>query len=330
MTMGGNLHGSNPWHCHVHSFLDHCASAIQSHIDAFSSSLRSTHQLAIASASHTHTVNNMSVKRSGPREVVSFLAANPSEIKARLAGVPIYAVVNQKKEFILVSGDDDTDKQMSLLFFSKADAQGFHATIKKENPKLGKTAQVLATSLESVYELVHSKRGIVKNGDAEVDVSFRFMPDSRQVLNALELYKKAGIPKEGFVGVPLFQAEGLTVRGDSTRYTPLFFSKNDLDAALVNTQASASGATVEELKGKIERVRADIEQKPEKKGELSKRLVSYEKKLKEEESSLKKPTGKGPRIDVGSFEDVLEKMINEKNGAWNDVCFVPSGSLNRN
>lgn len=27
----------------------------------------------------------------------------------------------------------------------------------------------------------------------------------------------------GFRGVPLFQAEGLTVKGEASRYTPLFF-----------------------------------------------------------------------------------------------------------
>ena len=251
------------------------------------------------------------------------LAASPSEIKARLAGVPIYAVVNTKKEFILVSGDDDTDRQMALLFFSATDAAGFEKTLKQENPKLGKSAQVLPTSLEAVYELVQGKGGLVKSGDREIDVTFRFMPDSKQVMNALELYQRAGIAKEGFVGVPLFQAEGLTVRGEQSRFTPLFFSKEDVLHALKDTQASATSATVDELQGKIDRCKKEIEEKPEKKGELSKRLAGYEKRLKEV-GLKKKPEA---RIDVGSFEDVLEKMMNDKGGAWDDVVFVPCGSL---
>lgn len=32
-----------------------------------------------------------------------------------------------------------------------------------------------------------------------------------QVSHALELYKEAGLPTRSFVGVPVFQAEGLTV-----------------------------------------------------------------------------------------------------------------------
>lgn len=51
----------------------------------------------------------------------------------------------------------------------------------------------------------------------------------------MQLYKKAGVAAEGFTGVPVFQAEGLTVRtGPDTRYTPLFLSKADLDVALAN------------------------------------------------------------------------------------------------
>ncbi len=51
----------------------------------------------------------------------------------------------------------------------------------------------------------------------------------------LQLYKEAGVAAEGFTGVPVFQAEGLTVRtGPDTRYTPLFLSKADLDVALAN------------------------------------------------------------------------------------------------
>lgn len=57
------------------------------------------------------------------------LAGSPAEIKARLAGVPVYTVVNSKKEFILVSGDDDTERQLSLLFLNREDAEGFQKTV---------------------------------------------------------------------------------------------------------------------------------------------------------------------------------------------------------
>ncbi len=33
------------------------------------------------------------------------VAYNPEDIKSRLAGVPVYAVINQKEEFVLISGE---------------------------------------------------------------------------------------------------------------------------------------------------------------------------------------------------------------------------------
>jgi hypothetical protein len=322
-----------PWHSKLHKSLEQFSICISSNVANSIASLTTTSEhigcmghMALASISarmHAQHRQLAARKKRLDNESVGFLAASPSEIKARLAGVPIYAVVNAKKEFILVSGDDDTDRQMALLFFSATDAAGFEKTLKQENPKLGKSAQVLPTSLEAVYELVQGKGGLVKNGDKEVDVSFRFMPDSKQVMNALELYKRAGIAKDGFVGVPLFQAEGLTVRGEQSRFTPLFFSKEDVMRALKDTHANATSATVGELQGKIDRVKREMEEKPEKKAELSKRLAGYEKRLKDVGLKKKPDT----RIDVGSFEDVLEKMMNDKGGAWDDVVFVPCGSL---
>ena len=318
------------WHEELHRALETVANSLSSNVASAISSLTIGHasssNMALASVSSHLAARQSTVTRTTKRpdnEAVGFLAASPAEIKARLAGVPIYAVVNAKKEFILVSGDDDSERQMALLFFSAADAAGFEKTLKQENPKLGKSAQVLPTSLEAVYELVQGKGGLVKSGDKEIDVSFRFMPDTRQVMNALELYKTAGISKEGFVGVPLFQAEGLTVRGEQSRFTPLFFAKEDVLHALKDTQANATSVAVDELQGKIDRCKKEMEEKPEKKGELSKRLAGYEKRLKEAGVKKKPET----RIDVGSFEDVLEKMMNDKGGAWDDVVFVPCGSL---
>lgn len=272
--------------------------------------------------------------------IVGDISASPAEIRARLAGVPVYAVVNSKKEFILVSGDDDSGRQMSFLFFSKEDAEGFQATIKQENPKLGKTAQVLATSLEAVYELTTAKNKKFSVGGAE-NVSFRFMPDSKQVMKALDLYKSAGIPKEGFVGVPLFQAEGLTVKGDASRYTPLFFSKDDLDVALKETYSHQLSSSLKNLMQKVDRARAEMSEleeqvrqekdakaksKAEKSlAEAKKRVDEYTRKLRKEQSEEEKKTY--PRVDVGSFEEVLVKMQQDSKGDWSDVIFVPLNSL---
>lgn len=48
----------------------------------------------------------------------------------------------------------------------------------------------------------------------------------------LQLYKENGIDANAFQGVPVFQAEGLTVNTEGGRQTPLFLSKDDLDKAI--------------------------------------------------------------------------------------------------
>ena len=47
-----------------------------------------------------------------------------------------------------------------------------------------------------------------------------------------QLYKEAGVPGRTFTGVPVFQAQGLTVKTENSRYTPLFLAKEDLDVAV--------------------------------------------------------------------------------------------------
>ncbi len=111
------------------------------------------------------------------------VAATPDEIKLRLSGIPVFAVVNSKNEFVLVSGDGADDRQLGLFFFARDDAEGLIATIKEQNPKLGKSAKILATSMDAVYDFAVTPRG--ETGTE--GVAFRFMPDSHQVQAALEV-----------------------------------------------------------------------------------------------------------------------------------------------
>ena len=43
-------------------------------------------------------------QRGRPQQVFD-VAYNPEEIKARLSGVPVYAVINKKEEFVLIAGE---------------------------------------------------------------------------------------------------------------------------------------------------------------------------------------------------------------------------------
>ncbi len=224
---------------------------------------------------------------------------------------------------------------MGLFFFNKEDAEGLISTIKEQNPKLGKSARILATSMDAVYEFAVTPRG--ESGTE--GVVFRFMPDGRQVENALDLYRHAGLPSSSFTGVPLFQAEGLTVRGEAARFTPLFFSKDDLDKALNDAYITRDNEAQAEARAKAERAQTELQdaqteaqaategkarKAAEKKADAAaKRVEKYEKQLAE--ATAKKAL---PRVDVGCLEEVIVKMEADNKGEWGDVVFVPSGALN--
>lgn len=263
------------------------------------------------------------------------LAFNPEEIKFRLAAIPVYAVVNAKSEFVLVSGDDPKARQLGLFFFSREEAEALVTTIREQNPKLGKQARVLPTSMDRVYEFAVTPRSEL----GLEGVVFRFVPDPQQVEAALKMYQAAGVPVAGFTGVPLFQAEGLTVKGESSRYTPLFFSNADLEVALNNAFLTKDTQEQAETRAKADRARSELQaaeaelaavegkarrSAQKKVDQASSRLQKYEQRLAE--ATAKK---KLPRVDVGSLEEVIAKMESDEKGEWGDVMFIPSGALSQ-
>lgn len=58
--------------------------------------------------------------------------------------------------------------------------------------------------------------------------------------------------------MPVFQAEGLTVKTDKQRYTPLFFSKEDLDAAVGNAYTHKEQHREATNKAHSDRANADL------------------------------------------------------------------------
>ncbi|GAB4815148.1 hypothetical protein N2152v2_002194 [Parachlorella kessleri] len=262
------------------------------------------------------------------------LAFNPEELKFRLSAVPVYTVVDADNNIVLVSGDD-TGKQLGLFFFKESDAQAMIDTVRSKNPKLGKKARVLRTSVDQAYEMAVSPKEAL---GLEGDVLFRFIPDGNQVERAVQLFRQAGVSQQDFVGVPLFQAEGLTVKSDDRRYTPLFFSKDDLDNALQNASLFKDNEQQAETRKKAEQAQADLRaaeaevaaaaSEKERKAAQRKvetsasRLERYEQRLQQLGKEKRQP-----RVDVGSLEEVIHKMEQDEKGEWGDVMFIPPGML---
>ncbi|GER32646.1 phospho-N-acetylmuramoyl-pentapeptide-transferase [Striga asiatica] len=146
--------------------------------------------------------------------------AMPAEaIEERLAGVPVYALSNGSKEFILLSGAN-TGKNLGLFCFSEADANSLLDQMKSVDPSTGSDSQVVAVALSKVFQL-------------KVDgVALRLMPEASQIRNALEEKKNAGDPNECFPGVPVFQSKSLILKSRNKQYRPAFFRKEDLEKSL--------------------------------------------------------------------------------------------------
>jgi hypothetical protein len=283
---------------------------------------------------HMQSVSANNARSGNPPSPAFDLAYNPEEIKKRLSGVPVYAVVNQKKEFVLVSGDETDARQLGMFFFNQSDAEELVATVKEQNPNLGRHARVLRTTMDAVYEFAVTPR----TDSGTHGVVFRFMPGASEIQAALELYQAAGLQTSAFTGVPLFQAEGLTVRGESARYTPLFFSKKDLDAALKDAYLSRDTEAQADARVKVERAKAELadaraeakvasdaraKRAAERKAEAAaKRVEKYEKRLKDATGEKKLP-----RVDVGCLEEVIVKMETDDKNEWSDVMFVPPGAI---
>ncbi|GLI67634.1 hypothetical protein VaNZ11_011882 [Volvox africanus] len=261
------------------------------------------------------------------------LAMAKEEVKARLAPVPVFTVANPKNEFVLVAGENNT--QLGFFFFRKEDAEALIEKIREENPRLARDSKILRVTMDNVYEVFTTPR----EQTGLQGIHFRFMPDMKQVAHALELYKAAGVPTRQFIGVPVFQAEGLTVTTRDMQYVPLFLCKEDLDIAVQSAYAQRNAAQIKLYKDKADKYQADFEQiitqldvasGRERSGlesKLAKARAKLEAAREKVESVERAPL---PKVEVGSFEEVVMRMTASSGNelaAWSQVMFVAPALL---
>ena len=75
----------------------------------------------------------------------------------------------------------------------------------------------------------------------------------------MQVFKDDGIEMPGFTGVPVFQAEGLTIKSGSTRYVPVFLSKRDLDVAVQKAYSERVTQKVQSTQAKVARAHQELE-----------------------------------------------------------------------
>ncbi|PNH01092.1 Protein TIC 22-like, chloroplastic [Tetrabaena socialis] len=270
----------------------------------------------------------------GPRpQPVLDLAMAKDEVKARLAPVPVFTVANPKNEFVLVAGENNT--QLGFFFFRKEDAEALIEKIREENPRLARDSKILRVPMDNVYEVFTTPR----DQTGLQGIHFRFFPDMRQVSHALQLYKDAGVPTRQFVGVPVFQAEGLTVTTRDMQYVPLFLCKEDLDIAVQSAYVQRNAAQIKLYKDKADRYQQDFDQvSAQLEGASGRDRAGLESRAAKARSKLVTAREKVesveraplPKVEVGSFEEVVMRMTASSGNelaAWSQVMFVAPALL---
>mmetsp|Transcript_16292 Transcript_16292/g.35211 ORF Transcript_16292/g.35211 Transcript_16292/m.35211 type:complete len:380 (+) Transcript_16292:167-1306(+) len=272
-------------------------------------------------------------KPSGKAQPLFEVAMSKDEVKARLAPIPVFTVANPKNEFVLVAGENNT--QLGFFFFRKEDAEAIVEKIREENPRLARDSKVLRVTMDNVYEVFTTPR----DQTGLQGIHFRFMPDMRQIGHALQLYQEAGVPTRQFVGVPVFQAEGLTVTTQDTQYVPLFLCKEDLDIAVQSAYKQRNAAQIKLYRDKANKYEEEYNQvqvqansatgreKTSLEARASKAKAKMDSAKVKAESVERAPL---PKVEVGSFEEVMMRMTASSGNelaAWGQVMFVAPALL---
>lgn len=213
------------------------------------------------------------------------------------------------------------------------DAEAVLASIGEASPQMLKSSRVIRVSLDRVYDFLHSPDAAALKG-----VGFRIVPDGTEVSLALKLIQSQGIGVGGFAGVPVFQAEGLSVKQGSTKYYPLFLSKADLDVAIGVAQDQRLVGRIQAQEESVSLIRdernrlADDMVRARNEKERNRFLIKHEravKKMARAEKRLRDMKGRlsPPQVEVGSLEDVIKHMEEDRTGEWSSVMFVPPGQL---
>lgn len=197
------------------------------------------------------------------------LALPEEQILQKLRPVPIFTVTDGKGLPLVATVPNEGGKGNTLVapvFINRADAQSFMDGFKAKNPELGKSIQVMPASLGEIYQLYQSNRNKPER------IEFQFIPEQQQVNSAITLLQQGGQQVKDFKGVPLFiarvkQDKGyLSIQRGDQKFVPIFFSKEDLQAALSQFQkqqpdlASSIEIQVVELGGIIDTLQRSNDQ----------------------------------------------------------------------
>ena len=216
-----------------------------------------------------------------------------------------------------------------MLFMSPLGAQGFRDLVAGKQGGAG-GARISTLFMDRVFRLHMQARPKELEG-----VALRLIPDRQQVAHARAAM--GGVGGGALAGVPVFQAEGVTLRQGEQTFVPLFFGKEELDYAIQQAfgkrLVTPSVAYKREWFGRQRERVKEVAKSPfpflykaiwQRDDDKAKQHV---KQLEQKQSALvqKRPDRIVPKVDVGSFEDVLFRMLYERGREFDNVVFVPQG-----
>eukprot|EP00190_Bangiopsis_sp_CCMP1999_P002704 CAMPEP_0198731952 /NCGR_PEP_ID=MMETSP1475-20131203/33015_1 /TAXON_ID= ORGANISM="Unidentified sp., Strain CCMP1999" /NCGR_SAMPLE_ID=MMETSP1475 /ASSEMBLY_ACC=CAM_ASM_001111 /LENGTH=314 /DNA_ID=CAMNT_0044494981 /DNA_START=126 /DNA_END=1070 /DNA_ORIENTATION=- len=167
-------------------------------------------------------------------------AANKKVLLERLRPVPVFAITDQEGRPFLAEVDNVQDgEQASVFFFSYEDAEQVLDKLKRQGHEITRNAEINVVALDEAYEKARGKplpSGIINERGKEISVVFRFYADTREMREAGRLLKKEGVSQDMLPQVPVFLAQGLTIRLGKDFVVPLYFSKEDLEETWQNVR----------------------------------------------------------------------------------------------
>mmetsp|Transcript_24112 Transcript_24112/g.37865 ORF Transcript_24112/g.37865 Transcript_24112/m.37865 type:complete len:320 (+) Transcript_24112:1180-2139(+) len=167
----------------------------------------------------------------GPiNERIAFAAKYSAKtLTQRLSQVPVFAVTNSSGQPYLTS--NSKGEQVGLIFFSHEDAVNLLKEMQETHQV--SDARIYIMGLDKAFKMVSSNAtpsGIKGNLGQELKMVFRFYPDQKELKNVTSV-SGISVLKDKFDGLPVFIADGLTIRKGKEDIIPIFFSKNDLENA---------------------------------------------------------------------------------------------------
>uniref|UniRef100_A0A7S3EJN1 Uncharacterized protein n=1 Tax=Rhodosorus marinus TaxID=101924 RepID=A0A7S3EJN1_9RHOD len=163
-----------------------------------------------------------------------------NSVLEKLRNVPVFAITDRDGRPFLAEVDNVQEgEQASVFFFSYEDAEQVLDKLKKKSQDMTKNAEINVLTMDEAYKKAKGKAlpsGIMNKRGREILVVFRFYADTREVREAERILKRDGIPKDQVPQVPVFLAEGLTIRLGKQFVVPLYFSKEDLDKTWQNVR----------------------------------------------------------------------------------------------